>query len=311
MLCGESQLIGRRVGIIVLSVFGDESADETKQRVFAVAALIGSEEAWDALVNKWHERTGGKEFHAAECETEYANDPDLEKHKQNLLLYADLTQLIVSSGLHGVGVALDLASQRESFPGMAEDFGYYHCFMHVVASLMEEAELLNDESGIRDQVTFTFDHRQQSEYNSGVLYDWMVNSVEWKHHNLFMDTKISFESRKNQRIQAADLFARETMKYLDNMVAPKRRPIRRSMEAIIACGDRFRFFLFDRQWEVERRRCADNLEGLKRFLGLPDPDEARPSYWTWLQANRLQDNLSNRFRYLVWQDTASLRKAKP
>ena len=295
----------------MLSVFGDESADETKQRVFAVAALIGSEEAWDALVNKWHERTGGKEFHAAECETEYANDPDLEKHKQNLLLYADLTQLIVSSGLHGVGVALDLASQRESFPGMAEDFGYYHCFMHVVASLMEEAELLNDESGIRDQVTFTFDHRQQSEYNSGVLYDWMVNSVEWKHHNLFMDTKISFESRKNQRIQAADLFARETMKYLDNMVAPKRRPIRRSMEAIIACGDRFRFFLFDRQWEVERRRCADNLEGLKRFLGLPDPDEARPSYWTWLQANRLQDNLSNRFRYLVWQDTASLRKAKP
>jgi hypothetical protein len=294
----------------VLSVFGDESADETKQRVFAVAALIGSEEAWSALVKTWHERTGGKEFHATECETEYADDPDLGKHKHNLLLYADLTQLIVSSELHGVGVALDLASQRESFPDMAEDFGYYHCFMHVVSNLVEEAELLNDESGIRDNVTFTFDHRQQSEYNSGVLYDWMVNSVEWKHHNVFMDTKISFESRKNQRIQAADLFARETMKHLDNMVAPKRRPVRRSMEALMACGDRFRFFLFDREWEVQRRRLADGLDRLQQFLGLPDPDEGHIPYGTWLQDNRLHDNMSNRFRFLAWQDSSSLRRHK-
>jgi hypothetical protein len=34
-------------------IFGDESADETAQRVLAVAGLMGSEEQWDVLVKKW------------------------------------------------------------------------------------------------------------------------------------------------------------------------------------------------------------------------------------------------------------------
>ncbi len=53
----------------MLSVFGDESADETQQRVFAVAGVIGSEGAWAELEAKWVTRNGGIPFHAADCES--------------------------------------------------------------------------------------------------------------------------------------------------------------------------------------------------------------------------------------------------
>jgi len=59
---------GRYVAIM-LSVFGDESADETQQRVFAVAGVIGSEGAWAELEAKWVTRNGGIPFHAADCES--------------------------------------------------------------------------------------------------------------------------------------------------------------------------------------------------------------------------------------------------
>jgi hypothetical protein len=168
--------------------------------------------------------------------------------------------------------------------------------------------LFNEISGRRNKVDFTFDHRQESEYNAGFLYDSMVNSVEWKYHNVFMETKISFDSRKNPRIQAADLFARETMKHLDNIVGPKTRPMRRSMKALMDSGDRFRFFFCDREWETNRRKIAEAFDRMQNFLGI----EPEPSVWAeyqyWLATNRLVDNLSNRFRYLTWRDSGSLRK---
>jgi hypothetical protein len=48
--------------------YGDESMDETKQRVCAVAAVIGTEEDWKAIEEKWTERNQGIPFHAKDCD---------------------------------------------------------------------------------------------------------------------------------------------------------------------------------------------------------------------------------------------------
>ncbi len=53
---------GRKRVAVLLSVFGDESYDRAKVRVFAVVGLFGSEEDWAALKERWLERTGGKSF---------------------------------------------------------------------------------------------------------------------------------------------------------------------------------------------------------------------------------------------------------
>ena len=53
---------------MVLSVFGDESSDETRQRVFAVSGVWGTEPEWQQVEAAWTAQTGGEVFHAAEWE---------------------------------------------------------------------------------------------------------------------------------------------------------------------------------------------------------------------------------------------------
>ena len=113
------------------SIFGDESSDETTQRVFAVAGVMGTDSQWSDLIAKWTERTSGAEFHAADCETEFAYDSDKSKHKANQDLYRDLTQLIAGSNLQGWGVAVDLTGYREFFPNVDQQQAFSKCFVEV------------------------------------------------------------------------------------------------------------------------------------------------------------------------------------
>src|SRR5712692_10503716 len=99
----------------MLSVFGDESADETKQRVFAVAGVIGREEQWEQLEARWIARTGSFPFHAKDCESDQGDYKGID-HQQNQDLYKDLAQLLAASGLGGWGFAIDLLAQRQVFP---------------------------------------------------------------------------------------------------------------------------------------------------------------------------------------------------
>lgn len=130
----------------MLSAFGDESADETKQRVVAVAAVFGTADVWDSVEKLWLARTGGIVFHAAECEAEHAN------HRANLALYADLAHFIAAHGLAGFGVALDLESHRACLPDVPADVAYYKCFTDVIRKTAELAASLNE------QIEYTFDH---------------------------------------------------------------------------------------------------------------------------------------------------------
>jgi hypothetical protein len=82
----------------MLHVFGDESHKSKSERVFAVAALFGTEEQWDGLRRRWTARLGDKVFHAAECESDrgqFANSG----HADNQKLYADLTRIVAESHL--------------------------------------------------------------------------------------------------------------------------------------------------------------------------------------------------------------------
>lgn len=273
--------------LVMASVFGDESSDETRQRVFAVAGLEGTESEWRTLEDKWLARTGEKEFHAADCESEYANHPNRQKHKDNQALYADLAQLIANSGLRGFGVAMDLAGHREFFAGVPQDISYMKCFTEVVKHFIE-----NSITSAEEPLEFTFDHRSQSEYNTAYLYSSMVNWNEWKKENVFFRTKISFDTRKNPRVQAADLLARETMKHLDNMIGPVPRPTRKSMEALISTEGRIKFDFLMREYFQGWSNAMPELQARSGFT--------RDEYGAWLKENKLLDNISSRIRFLIW-----------
>ncbi len=101
--------------VVMLFAYGDESMDETKQRVCAVAGLIGTEEQWNGLEWKWTQRTNGVPFHGNDCDSDQG-DYESRPHWENKALYRDLTILLANSGLAGYGQAIDLMAKNTVFP---------------------------------------------------------------------------------------------------------------------------------------------------------------------------------------------------
>jgi len=268
-------------------IFGDESADQTKLRTFAVSGLIAKPEIWDSFKKIWLERTGGKVFHAADCESDHGDFvvTSENSHADNLRLYADLVQILAHSGVRGYAATFDVAAWIEVFPDVPRDVGYYKCLTEVIKHFSYTPEY---HDGV--ELEFTFDHRQESEYNAGLLYSYFVTMPEWKERHIFMGAKVNFDSRKDVRIQAADIVAREAMKHLDNS---GKRPMRRSMRALAELpGAPFKFDFFTREYCIDTRAKWPDLE---KITGM-----TRDAYGAWLSAHGLGDNWTNRFRFVNW-----------
>ncbi len=287
-MCAESQesarhICERRV-LVMLCAYGDESADETKQRVFAVGAVIGSEQQWQAIQGAWVDRTGGMPFHANDCDSDrgaYANIP----HNDNKKLYSDLIGLLADSGLGGWTTVIDLIAQREIFPD-AMDISYYRAFADIVERMKCCAHFHND------AVRFTFDMREESAYNTLLLFKMLQAIPEWQQ---FMEGGLTFEfARNNPRLQIADLFVREVMKAWDNRVAPTKRAMRKSW-ARLRETERFHGEVFGLEWWVGLK---ERLPELEKRLGM-----SMQSYAIWLREKGLEaDNMSNRLLYLDYID---------
>lgn len=280
----QSQVSQKLVAIMIL-VYGDESMDETKQRVCAVAGVVGTELGWQAIQHKWLARTDGIPFHANNCDSDFG-DYVGTPHEENKALYRDLAIMLAESGLGGWGMAIDLAAHRREFPE-SPDLSYYKAFLSVVEA-MKNCAANNGE--IAD---ITFDTRMESEHNAGLLYAGArENEPEWRP---FLGSKVSFESSKdNPRIQVADLLAREAMKALDNVVGPKKRGIRKSWAALSETG-RFHVDALSDDWFADLKRHMPQLE---EKTGLHKGD-----YLEWLKVRNRQHNVTNLIHFMNQGET--------
>jgi hypothetical protein len=52
-VAAQAQAHGSRFEVVIYNVYGDESSDEKKERVFAVAGLIGDEIQWEEFKHRW------------------------------------------------------------------------------------------------------------------------------------------------------------------------------------------------------------------------------------------------------------------
>lgn len=272
---------------VMYTAYGDESADETKQRVFAIGGLFGYKSDWDLFRGKWTNRTGGKVFHAAECDS---NQGDYEhtSNDENKKLYADLSNIIAESNLIGRAIAINLVEYKETLGPMLDKEPYYLCFVDVVIHLARQAVVCIP----RDRIKFTFDRNTQIEYSAGALYDGIINR-DYPHFKELLDDEIAFATRKEIGIQAADLIAREGMKLLDNQCGPVSRPTRLSTQTLQSCK-RIKFRSLRRSWFEETIRGAAQQT---------DPKYAMYSKTTckeWLAERGLQLNLANKIKYELY-----------
>jgi hypothetical protein len=262
----------------MLSVYGDESSDESKQRVFAVAGIIGPESYWEALESKWLARTEGVPFHANNCDSDHG-DYEGKPHAENKALYRDLTVLLSESGLGGYGVAVDLVAQKEVFPE-APDIAYYKGFIEVLEVMNRCAEACGE------TVKFSFDSRAESEHNASFLFNSYRSSDEG---NKRIFPKLSFlVSRAHPRIQIADLMARETMKAVDNRFGPKIRPARKSWLALYET-QRFRIDCFGLAWFKGKRAQMPQLQSATGI--------SWQTYQAWLAETRAQHSTTKLFEF--------------
>jgi len=265
----------------MMSCFGDESADETKQRVFAVAGVIGGDRQWENLETKWVTRIGNTPFHAKDCESDQGDYRGID-HKQNQDLYKDLTQLLATSGMGGWGFAIDLQAQKRVFPD-APDISYYKCFVEVLDAMLICAAYN------KETVKFTFDMRSEGEYNTGLLYRMFLDLPPLRKH-LF--SEISFAChKKNIRVQIGDLLARETMKSLDNIIGPVKRNPRKSWLALAETGN-FHVKAVGEEYFGDLKR---QMPTLLEKTGIKFDD-----YRQWLQDTKHQDNTTNYFLYVEY-----------
>jgi hypothetical protein len=123
-----------------------------------------------------------------------------------------------------------------------------------------------------------------------LIYDSLrENDPDWAP---YLGTKISFKfAKQNPRIQAADLFAREAMKAMDNVIGPVKREIRKSWQALRET-DRFEVDAFSTEWFEDMKQKLPEQE---RKMGMN-----RDMYIEWLHQRKRQHNISNMFHFADW-----------
>ena len=290
--------------IVTLKGFGDESADAKKERVFAVAAIFGTEDEWGLAMREWLRRTRGLPFHATDCEAVFG-----EHRQASLDLYRDLTQILAKSYLVGFAVALDLVSYREVFAhGGPPDWAYFKSLADVIGAAARTANKFNNGPDPETvKLEFTFDSRLESNGTAGTMYTALANQPEWADSGIF-HTKITFDGGvgKSPRLEIGDLFAHESMKELDRKITGVPSKIRASYAALEATK-KFHF--------IEHRR--EFWEELKAFVETPENIALIGQFDEWLTKKRMlmadgrpDRSMNNWYLFNAWLDNQDVLKKK-
>jgi hypothetical protein len=278
----------KRLISTMICVYGDESHDELEQRVYAVAGLMGTQEEWDRVKLIWVARTGEKPFHAVDCESDQGDYRGLP-HEDNQKLYVDLLNILAESAIEGYGMDLEIGAYRAYHGG---NFQHLHCFEKVVRHFCDRGINLNK------KVKFTFHTNLKIEADATSLYHLMVNSDETK-LSTCMDDEVSFASNKKVEIQVACLWARECMKHVDNLIGPKYRETRISMQVLLDTG-RFECAVLPKKYWKDFRIAI--MKKGNHHGGL-NPDD----YKKWRIAHRLVDNTRNKIRYINFLESLKMK----
>lgn len=170
-------------------VYGDDSADEKKERVRSIGVVFGAENMWQWIEPRWIERNAGIPFHARDCESDWGDYRD-RLHAENKALYRDLVGMIVESGLGGMGVAIDLKAQKEAFPG-GLDFAYYKAFAEILIAINK----FSVQTG--ETAKYKFDIQTHEEYNAAYLYQYFRENEP--DMSLHLDREVAYAQLKTVR----------------------------------------------------------------------------------------------------------------
>ena len=273
----------KRAVITMYAVYGDESHDSEEKEIYVVNGLLGSQDQWDEFEIKWKERTGGRVFHAADCESD-RGDFKNTSHDENHALYKDLTRILAESALIGYAAVIDINAYNKAFPTIVAGYSYLLCFRIVIEHFGKTAAILIP----RDRLKFNFHINRQIEHTAAAVYQLYRDNDELKYAE-YLD-EIGYVSMNYPGIQAADLFAREAMKWARQGASLNKRHIRKSLARLVDAG-RFKMEFFVDEYFQDYKRKLPEIEAV---AGMTQKD-----YEQWLSEEGIKHNASNSMRYLT------------
>ncbi|HEY6766756.1 MAG TPA: hypothetical protein VI386_18495 [Candidatus Sulfotelmatobacter sp.] len=248
-----------------------------------MAVIAGTEEWWQNVEDQWIVRCDGIPFHATDCESNQGDYRNIPK-EENKAMYRDLTGILASSLLGGIGIAIDLTAQKQIIPG-ALPLAYYRALLECVERAANVAENLGEIAEL------TFDISTENEYNARLLYAWARNGDT--RFRQWLTPEISFVPwRDSPRVQTADLLAFEAWKALDHTVGPVKRT-RKSWE-LLRATQRFETFSYSADWFRDLKAHINSGE-LEKIVGFNEAD-----YKGWLKTTGRQHSVSNLVHFLDW-----------
>jgi hypothetical protein len=268
----------------MISIYGDESSDSNAQRVYAVAALQGPEDVWDELRTLWRERLEGKVFHSADCDSGYGNFRGMLPEVRGKL-HIDLTSILANSGLIGWGLAIDLKGCTLAFPEVLADHTANSCFFRTMLFHVDKVHADHPSQPLR----IVFDRNKKTEHNSRLLFEYLSEESE-PGNTQWLPREPEFVSREEIGVQAADLWVRELMKFLDGTIFSGDNYKPRAQWEILLKTKRFGA---DLQFGAYFQSMKDQMPTLESKTGMN-----REKYISWLRQKKRQDNQSNRIEYM-------------
>lgn len=270
------------------TVFGDESHDPTRKKVFAVSGVLATQEEWDEFEVKWLERTNGQVIHSADLQGGYGDFKNIP-HEVREKLYRDLIGIIADSTLIGFGIVTDIEAYKTVYTDAPDYAPYVHCFRRVIEYFAELGGRLIPQ----DKINFRFHVNTRMEQTASNLFYEYRKRTDWEHGVYLND--IGFISSETVGIQVADLYARELMKFGDrNFDKPKDETFimsfRKSFKVLADTG-KFGGDFFGREyWDDYKKHFPEII----KTAGFSEHDLA-----VWLSDNRLADNGPNRTRFFA------------
>jgi len=276
----------KRILIKMLAIYGDDSTDGNKVRVYAFAGVAGTQEEWDYFSIDWLTRTEGIPFHATDCE---AGKGAYEKmpYEERMKLSRDLTRMLVGSKLFGCGTAIDLKAFRHHFKQTSKDDGYFYCFLPVVVHFFYQTRF----SVPPRKAQFSFDQNPNTRGNAAYLYDkYLSKHKEYADMQSLIDKDMAFADSDSVGIQVADLFVYEVMREMMANLEGKvgRRP---QFELLDQCG----------RFEIKRFHAVYWHEYSKKHKDVLASTNAKYDEWR-MKHNIKTDNHQNQIRYLIYAE---------
>jgi hypothetical protein len=238
----------------MICAYMDDSSDPKRKRYTAVGGLLTNARNWNELELAWAVATCDltEPFRSTDCECQHGQFKTWEKPACDRLM-AKLVKIIRDCGIPAWGAIVDIDAFHSVFPGSREYDPYFLAVKYTIGVLAQTADLLHED------LLLWFEHSQATSGEVLSIYQEMKAVPGWEYAKRLRE--IAFLDKMSNRIQAADLIARESFKHLDNL------GVRRTRKPLRALQNQLNFLHYDRP-ALERLRSEGGPDNLPAFTTL-------------------------------------------